>query len=147
MLRIEPARPGDLDEIERLLGAHRLPLDGLNAGSVDLFVGRDGGAIVASSGLEWHGPHALLRSVAVAPGRQGQGLGEAVTRAALDAAARRQAAEVFLLTTTAEPFFARLGFETVARADVPAALQQSVEFTTACPASATVMRKRLGPAG
>lgn len=146
-MRIEPARAGDLEGIERLLGGHRLPLDGLRAGIVDVFVGRDGDAIVASAGLEWHGPHVLLRSVAVAPGRQGQGLGEAVTRTALDAAARRPVGEVFLLTTTAGPFFARLGFETVTRADVPAALQASVEFTTACPASATVMRKRLGPAG
>jgi amino-acid N-acetyltransferase len=53
---------------------------------------------------------------------------------------------VFLLTTTAEGFFPRFGFEAVRHADVPASVQASVEFQSACPASAIVMRKRLAPA-
>jgi amino-acid N-acetyltransferase len=50
---------------------------------------------------------------------------------------------VFLLTTTAEKFFPRFGFEQIAREDVPPSVQASVEFTSACPTSAIVMRKRL----
>jgi amino-acid N-acetyltransferase len=53
---------------------------------------------------------------------------------------------VFLLTTTAERFFPRFGFEEIARDEVPASVQASVEFQSACPASAIVMRKRLAPA-
>ena len=48
-----------------------------------------------------------------------------------------------LLTTTAEKFFPRFGFEQIAREDVPPSVQASVEFTSACPTSAIVMRKRL----
>jgi amino-acid N-acetyltransferase len=48
------------------------------------------------------------------------------------------------LTTTAEHFFPKFGFERIARADVPSSVQRSVEFTSVCPASATVMRKPLG---
>jgi amino-acid N-acetyltransferase len=146
-MQIEPADAGDIDDIERLLRVHRLPCDGLRNAAVDLFVARDGGRIAATAGLEWHGPNALLRSVAVAPERQGQGLGAMMTRAALERAAAKGAAEIVLLTTTAAAFFTRLGFETITRDEVPAELQRSVEFTTACPASATVMRKRLEPAG
>jgi amino-acid N-acetyltransferase len=50
---------------------------------------------------------------------------------------------VFLLTTTAEAFFPKFGFEQIQRIDVPISLQASVEFQSACPASAIVMRKRL----
>ena len=49
---------------------------------------------------------------------------------------------IYLLTTTAERYFPKFGFEPVARADVPATVQTSIEFTSACPSSATVMRKQ-----
>ena len=38
-----------------------------------------------------------------------------------------------LLTTTAERFFPGFGFERVERVDVPASVQASVEFRSACP--------------
>ena len=47
------------------------------------------------------------------------------------------------LTTTAERFFPRFGFERITRDDVPASVQASIEFREACPASATVMRRWL----
>ena len=50
---------------------------------------------------------------------------------------------MYLLTTTAERYFARFGFVQIARDDVPGAVQQSVEFREACPASAVVMRTEL----
>jgi amino-acid N-acetyltransferase len=50
---------------------------------------------------------------------------------------------LYLLTTTAEGYFPKLGFERISRGDVPASIQASVEFTSACPASAIVMCKRL----
>jgi amino-acid N-acetyltransferase len=61
----------------------------------------------------------------------------------LNIAQRCDMKAVFLLTTTAEQFFPRLGFEPISRADVPESVQASVEFQSACPASATVMRKQL----
>jgi amino-acid N-acetyltransferase len=53
------------------------------------------------------------------------------------------AGAVFLLTTTAERFFPRLGFEPIARAEVPTSVQASAEFQSACPASAVAMRARV----
>ena len=52
-------------------------------------------------------------------------------------------AELYLLTTTAEGFFPRLGWEPVARAELPAELAGSQELRGACPASAAAMRLRL----
>ena len=142
-LTIEPARASDLDAIRALLEEHRLPLEGLDDHLQSLLVGRHAGRIVATAGLEIYEPFALLRSVAVSPQQRGRGAGVAMTQAALEAAASRGLQSVFLLTTTAERFFPRFGFETIPRAAVPSQLQQSVEFTTACPASAIVMRKTL----
>ena len=70
------------------------------------------------------------------------GLGRRLTAAALDIASASGTTTVYLLTTTAEAFFHQLGFERVAREAVPDAVRASVEFTSACPASAAVMRKQ-----
>jgi amino-acid N-acetyltransferase len=50
---------------------------------------------------------------------------------------------LYLLTTTAQTYFPAFGFEQIARSAVPTSVQASVEFTSACPSSAVVMRKRL----
>ena len=50
---------------------------------------------------------------------------------------------LYLLTTTAERYFPKFGFERIERHEVPASVQVSVEFTSACPSNAIVMRKRL----
>lgn len=44
-----------------------------------------------------------------------------------------------LITTTAENYFPAFGFAPIARAEVEPAVQASVEFTGACPASAALM--------
>ena len=51
---------------------------------------------------------------------------------------------MYLLTTTAEGWFPRFGFERIAREEVSEAVRGSVEFGGACPATAAVMR-RVGP--
>ena len=137
---IEPASPADLPAIEALLSACGLPLDGLREHSGAALVARQDGAVVGSAALELYGGAALLRSVAVAAALRGQGLGRRLARAALRLARERGANEVYLLTTSAAPWFARLGFAPVARAVVAPAVQESAEFAGACPASAQAMR-------
>jgi amino-acid N-acetyltransferase len=46
---------------------------------------------------------------------------------------------IYLLTETAAPFFARLGFTPVDRDAVDEAVQASEEFSRLCPATAAVM--------
>jgi N-acetylglutamate synthase and related acetyltransferases len=85
----------------------------------------------------------LLRSVAVEPHHEGKQLGHQLTDAALQLATAHGANTVFLLTTTAERFFPKFGFEPIDRAQVPPSVRESVEFQSACPSSAIVMRKQL----
>jgi amino-acid N-acetyltransferase len=62
-----------------------------------------------------------------------------MVRAALDVAREKRTTAVYLLTTTATDSFPRFGFRRIPRAEVPAAVQRSVEFSSACPSTATVI--------
>lgn len=141
--RIERARPADLDGVLSLLAQNHLPVDGLEEHLATTVVARRNGQIVASAALEIYEDGALLRSVAVAPDLQGHGLGHALTDAAIRLARDLHLPAIYLLTTTAERYFPKFGFERIRRADVPPTVQTSIEFTSACPASAAVMRKSL----
>jgi len=140
---IEPARPTDLDGVLDLLRRSELPTDDLARHLATTLVARRDGNIVGSAALELYGSGALLRSVAVDAALRGQGLGRRLTDAALALARNQRVTNVYLLTTTAADFFPRCGFRRIAREDVETAVQQSVEFTTACPSSALVMARQL----
>jgi amino-acid N-acetyltransferase len=140
---IEPAQDRDLPDVHRLLQQCNLPLAGVDDHVKTMIVAREGALVVGTAALELYADGALLRSVAVDPRRQGARLGHELTEAALRLAETHGADTVFLLTTTAERFFPKFGFEAIARADVPESVRTSVEFQSACPASAIVMRKRL----
>ena len=139
--RVRPAAPADADlaAIERLLTASSLPLDGVRDALADFVVAEADDDIVGVAGLEVCCNGALLRSVAVAPDWRSHGLGRAlVTRVISDAEARGIRA-LYLLTTTAEHYFPSFGFQRIAREEVPADVRETAEFSSACPASATVM--------
>jgi amino-acid N-acetyltransferase len=145
------ATPADLPHIQQLLEQERLPTAGV-ADWLDHFWvaearGRgpvEDGLVAGVAGLELYGGAAMLRSVAVAPAWRGSGLGRLLTERALASAQAAGAREVFLLTTTAERWFPRLGFACVDRAEAPATLSGSAEFSGACPESAVLMRCGLG---
>lgn len=140
---IERAAAEDAVGIVRLLESHHLPLEGLSPHLASTLVARREGAVIGCAALEVYGEDALLRSVAVANVERGHGLGHALTQAAVDLAQKRGVRALYLLTTTADGFFPKFSFERITRADVPVALLASVEFTSAWPSSATVMRTRL----
>lgn len=141
--KVEPANRDDAPAILSLLAENHLPLDGLLEHIGTTLVARRDGRVVGSAALETYPDGALLRSVAVARECQGRGLGLELTTAALSLATDLHASAVYLLTTTAERYFPRFGFERVTRDEVPAGVRGSIEFTSACPASAVVMRRRL----
>jgi nucleoside-diphosphate-sugar epimerase/N-acetylglutamate synthase-like GNAT family acetyltransferase len=137
---IRAATPSDLSAVIGLLEKNTLPLAGINQHVATTLVAQRSARIVGCAALEVFGRAGLLRSVTVDEAQRGQGLGHQLTQAALDLARTRGVASVYLLTTTAASFFPRFGFREVARADVDGAVKGSVEFTTACPASAVAMR-------
>ena len=108
-----------------------------------MLVAREGEQIVGTAGLELHADCALLRSVAVEPSWQGKQLGHQLTEAALRLATTFGANTVFLRRPPPSGSFPQFGFEPIEREQVPPSVRESVEFQSACPASAIVMRKQL----
>jgi amino-acid N-acetyltransferase len=134
------ASPADRPPIVALLRSCSLPVEDLPSDLGDFFTATQGSELVGTIGLEMFGPTALLRSLAVAPGWRGRGLAESLWERARAHALASGVQEVFLLTTTAEPIFARWGFQRTSRDVAPPAIQNTSEFTTLCPASAAFMR-------
>ena len=97
------------------------------------------GVLVGAMGIERYGAYGLLRSAVTAPSWRGRGVGQALTHERIDWARSQRLTALFLLTTTAADFFARFGFQPVERPTVPEEIRRSREFSSACPASATVM--------
>lgn len=138
-LSIEAVDPGDVPALYDLLRASNLPIDGLSAHLTNTLVVKANGQVVGSAALEVYGKSALLRSVAVAEPLRGSGLGRQLVEATLETAGRHQTQRLYLLTETAADWFPRFGFVPVERSAVDPAVQVSVEFTGACPASAQAM--------
>jgi amino-acid N-acetyltransferase len=141
--RLRPATESDLGELRRLLKDLELPTAGVNEWWSLFTVVDSGDGIIGAAGVEQYADGALLRSVAVHPAWRSSGLGRMLVDAALDTARRAGSRDVYLLTTTAEHYFPRLGFTPIPRGSVPASVQASVEFREACPAGAVAMHRRL----
>ncbi len=138
------ATPADGPAILGLLREASLPIDDLHEQTwLHFGVACVGDRIVGSIGLEPHGQLALLRSLAVAPDLRGGGIGVRLVAEARRLARQLGLSELWLLTITAEAFFARQGFVAVERNTAPAAIQQSEEFCALCPDSATTMTLHL----
>ena len=121
---------------------------GLPAGAARERVGRTVVAesdrrVIATAAWEPVGEAALLRSVAVAPEDRGTGAGLLVVAAALRQAARAGIRDVYLVTADAEGFFARCGFRTIPRDELPEPVTNHKQITRECPATAPVMRLTL----
>jgi GNAT superfamily N-acetyltransferase len=94
-------------------------------------------------GLVRLGDIVLLRPIVVPHGRRNRGTGKAVLDGLLTEAKSLGAREAWLLTTTAESFFARHAFVRAARGEAPAAIRDTSQFQSLCPESAALMRFRL----
>lgn len=137
--QMRQAAPADWPAIERLLQANQLPLDGARAHLSTFLLATHQGEVIGCAGAEVYGDIALLRSVAVAPGLHRQGIGQALVGQMVEQARRRQLRALYLRTTTAAAYFARLGFEPMPLAQAPAALKASAELQGACPTRAALM--------
>lgn len=147
---LRAATPADLPAALRLLAASDLPAAGVAdvfaAAPADFVVADDPhapGELAAVAGLEVCCDNALLRSVAVQPAWRQHGLGQALVRRVVCRAEERGLRALYLLTMTAEHYFPRFGFEAIARDAVPAEIAATLEFKSACPASAVAMAKPL----
>lgn len=143
---MEGATPNDVPAIRALLQEAGLPHDDFAAHCANFVVARaaDEG-VVGAAGAELGGEEALLRSLVVAPDHRGAGLGgrlvDELERRATGWGVRRW----WLLTTSAQAFFATRGFRVAERCAAPAAIRATGQFSGGCGSSAVCMtRERSG---
>ena len=142
-LAVRPAEGRDLASVHAFLEAEGLPVAGVEEWLPDFLVAEHENQIVGVAGLELYEASALLRSVAVRSDWRGTGLGRELVDRLLSEARERGIHDVYLLTTTAEHYFPRLGFGCISRDQVPEGVRSSAEFTGACPDSAVCMQRTL----
>ncbi len=141
---IQSARAADLAAVIHLLQAAGLPHQDVSTAMLAHYlVARRGGALIGTVGLEPLGEVGLLRSLAVDGAERGRGLGIALTDALERHARALGIVELYLLTTTAEPFFRKLGYAVLPRPDAPPAIQGTTEYRELCADTSICMVKRL----
>lgn len=138
---LRAAKAKDIAAVRDLLSAAHLPTQGVeDQFGAGYAVAEFEGELVGAIGIEMYGPYGLLRSAVVAPAQQGSGLGKKLAIERIAWARGRRLEALYLLTTTAAPFFARLGFVEMLRASAPAEVQKSLEFAKVCSSTAVCMR-------
>ena len=143
---IRPATADDLPAIEALLVAGSLPLAGVAEALGSFLVAEYDDAIVGVVGVEQCCDYGLLRSTAVDASWRSRGLGRQLVERAIASAESKGLRALYLLTTTAEHYFPSFGFAPTTRAQVPGVVRDTVEFRSACPASAVVMVRPIATA-
>lgn len=133
-----------LEDVKARLLSEGLPVHNLGAAPISFFEAQTStGATVGWGGLEQYGNQAILRSVVVNSVLRGLGTGRIMVDALIDEARQQGLSQLWLLTQSAEGFFAKLGFETVPRDRAPFAILSSEEFSNLVDAEAACMTKSL----
>ncbi len=142
-VNILKATAGDYDNVTALLSSEHLPVEDIDKTLSHFFVAKEDAAIMAVIGLEVYGTAGLLRSIATDPAHRNKGIASMLVLELINYAKQKGIQEVFLLTETAETFFAKKGFIGIRRDEVPIAIKKSSEFSHLCPSSAILMKKEI----
>ncbi len=132
-----------LEQAVGLLKEYDLPTSDLNNESLQNFIGfKDKERLIGLAALESYETLGLLRSLVVDKDYRDRGLANKLIEQIIQLAKKRNASELYLLTTTAKDYFLKKGFDVVSRESVPDSVKTSSEFSSVCPASAEVMVRR-----
>ncbi|UCD81284.1 MAG: GNAT family N-acetyltransferase [Desulfobacterales bacterium] len=131
-------------QIKQLLAAGELHHEDLDPHQLKHFMlAWEGSKPVGVVGLEIKQDCALLRSLAVDAAFRNRKIATRLVSEIEDYAKSLKVSTLFLLTMTAENFFAGCGYLKTDRESAPAGIQQTTEFQNLCPASAVCMVKHL----
>ncbi len=142
-MRIEGAKREDAEAIVDLLNQVELPAVHVEEQIDGFLVARQGGIVRGCVGMEIYGDSCLLRSLAVHPDFQGQGIGRKLTEAIIARARKLDLQKAVVLTYTAAGLVAKFGFVEVERCAVNGPISDSWEFKTHACDSAVCMKLEL----
>lgn len=142
-MTIRSATENEYRAIIHLLASNALPTADIYEKNISLFVGLVEDEIVAMIGIEQYENVALLRSLCVKDGFKNKKLGIQMLLHLFVFCEKEKIETLYLLTTTAEHYFVRYGFEKITRDETPQTIKQTREFQDICPASAIIMELKL----
>lgn len=134
--------PKEIQQAIHLLQQQHLPVEDIDDDKI-LYLFLDGKSVIGTAGLEIFEDCALLRSVSIVKEEQGKGFGKKLNEQVENYAKEAGINCLYLLTTTAKNFFDKQGYCVIKRQDTPEAVRQTTEFTSLCPSTAVVMKKRI----
>ena len=140
IVRLQPA---NLAQLEALLRHNNLPTRDCAAPTQNFYGMFDGDELIAAGGLEPAADYVLLRSIVVKKQYRASGLARNIAEYLISLAEAEGRQAVYLLTETAGSYFQKLGFTPLPRAEVPAAIAQTQQFSALCPDSASCLVMRL----
>ena len=140
IVRLQPAH---LAQLEELLRQNNLPTQDCAEQAQNFYGIFDGDELIAAGGLEPAGDFVLLRSVVVQEQYRASGRARNISEHLISLAEADSRLAVYLLTETAESYFRKLGFTPLSRAEVPAAIAQTRQFSALCPDSASCLVMQL----
>ena len=142
-MKIIKLHSNELKEVTDLLSFNNLPVKDINESPVIMFGLYDDHTLIGCVGLEQFGEIGLLRSLAVNDQNRGKGIGKMLVGFLEKECPDKGILSLFLLTETAEEFFAKQKYLVIDRAHTPQELKQSAEFSYLCSDSAILMMKKL----
>ncbi|HMW26385.1 MAG TPA: arsenic resistance N-acetyltransferase ArsN2 [Ferruginibacter sp.] len=129
-------------EVMRLLADQKLPVTDIREETL-LYLLQDEDQAVGTAGLDIFEDCALLRSISVVPGIRGKGYGKLLNEQIESFAKDSGISCLYLITHTAKDFFDRQGYCVISRDEAPEPIRQTDQFSSLCPSTAVVMKKRL----
>lgn len=130
------------NQIKEILAASNLHHQDISPARLQHFlIVKDGTELAGVVGLELKGNLGLLRSLAVDEPYRRKKLATQLVSKIEKYARSQQIDTLYLLTLTAENFFAKRGYQKTDRKSAPPALQETTEFKSLCPATAVCMKK------
>lgn len=139
VFELRKASKKDLKVIKQLLDDDGLPTQDIANSAVQFYLFKHNGQLTGISGIEHFGNVGLLRSVVIKKGFRNNNWGKGLVLNTIDEAKKMKINQLYLLTTTAERFFRKLGFAVADRNRAPKPIQNTKEFSNLCPESANFM--------
>ncbi len=129
--------------MHELLKSSGLPATGVPE-SLEGFPVADFSGVAGTIGIERSGKAVLLRSLAVRPDCRKSGIAAELVERSLEMARETGAREAYLLTSTADKYMQRWGFQYIERSRIPADLLKRSDLEAACcPVSSSCMKLEL----
>ena len=144
-IRYTPAAKSDAIAIQLLLEESGLPSEDIVRHLGHFILARDSKKILGCIGVEVHGEIGFIRSLAVEAAFRNRGTAGDLYRECEKHARFLGMRDLYLLTITAETFFAKRGWTRIDRGKAPEVICRTEEFKGLCPASAICMEKRNSP--